>query len=86
MPNEELIILKKSEAEDFFLRCLQKHEENKRREADMSSFTINQVAKKLHRHHSTIKKLVKTGQLYATSDGRIPTIELNRYMAGQTKI
>jgi len=42
--------------------------------------TINQVANRLKMAHATIKKLVKTGQLKATADGKITEKALNEYL------
>lgn len=38
---------------------------------EMRLYTINQVAKKLGMSHSTIKKLVNSGELQSTRNGRI---------------
>ena len=84
MPNEELILLTKSEAKELILGVLREYDESKQ-PVNMQSYSINQAAKKLHRHHSTIKGLIKSGQLKATSDGRITMVELNRYLAGISK-
>ena len=49
----------------------------------MKLYSINQVALRLGRHHSTIKKLVKTGRLLSTNDGRIPETAIEDYLKGQ---
>jgi hypothetical protein len=55
--------------------------EKDQQEDGSRTFSINQVAKNLHRSHTTIKKLVMSGQLKTTSDGRrITAHELNCYL------
>lgn len=43
-------------------------------------FTINEVAKRLGRAHSTIKKLISQGILRTTADGRISEKAINDYL------
>jgi len=47
--------------------------------------SINQVAKRLGRKHATIKRLVVTGAIKATSDGRITEDNLSIYLKQQTR-
>ncbi|MCX6257952.1 MAG: helix-turn-helix domain-containing protein [Bacteroidia bacterium] len=42
--------------------------------------TINQVAKRLNRGHTTIKKLIAHGVLKSTPDGRITEAALTEYL------
>lgn len=42
--------------------------------------TINEVAKKLNRSHSTVKKMALAGIFPLTKDGRILTSDLNKYL------
>jgi hypothetical protein len=43
-------------------------------------YTINEVAKRLHRAHNTIKKLVSQGLLRTTPDGLISEKAINDYL------
>ena len=84
---EIAVLYQKEELKAIIKECLSEHEaETMDKVSEIKSFSINQVAKKLGRHHSTIKKLVKTGQMNATSDHRITSAEINRYLAGIQKI
>ena len=43
-------------------------------------FTINKVAKRLKKSHATIKKLIHSGHLQATSSGLIPEWTIQEYL------
>lgn len=80
---EIAMIYQKDELKAIIKECLSEHEaETADKVSEIKSYSINQVAKKLGRHYSTIKKLIKTGQLKTTSDKRITLAELNKYLAG----
>jgi IS30 family transposase len=83
---EIAVIYQKEELKAIIKECLTEHEaETADKVSEIKSYSINQVAKQLGRHHSTIKKLIKTGQIVSTSDHRITQAELNRYLAGCKK-
>jgi IS30 family transposase len=83
---EIAMIYRKEELKAIIKECLIEHEtESAEKVSEIKSYSINQAAKQLGRHHSTIKKLIKTGQIVATSDHRITLAELNRYLAGCKK-
>jgi hypothetical protein len=44
------------------------------------SYTINRVARRLHLAHATVKKLVASGVLKSTPDGRITELHLQEYL------
>ncbi len=61
---------------------LEVKKELKQQVDENTTYSINKVAKELHRSHTTIKKLVMSGQIKTTIDGRrITAAELNRYLA-----
>jgi len=43
-------------------------------------YSINQVAKMLNKKHETIKRLILTGVIKGTADGKISQQNLNEYM------
>ncbi|MCX6257945.1 MAG: helix-turn-helix domain-containing protein [Bacteroidia bacterium] len=66
------------EFENVVKRCLTEHECTKT--ISHKLLTINQVAKRLNRGHTTIKKLIAHGVLKSTPDGRITEIALAEYL------
>jgi IS30 family transposase len=83
----EIAILKKEELKSIIKECLSEHEaEAADKASEIKSYSINQTAKQLGRHFSTIKKLIKTGQLKSTSDNRITLAEINKYLSGINKV
>jgi hypothetical protein len=80
---EIAMVYKKDELKEIIKEALSEHAaKSADKDAEVKSYSINQVAKKLGRHHTTIQKLIKTGQLKSTSDKRITMAELNKYLAG----
>ncbi|HLO59015.1 MAG TPA: helix-turn-helix domain-containing protein [Bacteroidales bacterium] len=80
---EYVALYNKEELESIIMKCLDRHQSESQKKLDQSTtFTINQVAKKLRRHHTTIKKLVKTGRIPVTNDNRITQLALNEYLSG----
>ena len=66
------IVLEKAES-----RKVEKELEKKQSE---NLYTINQVARRLGRAHSTIKKLASSGVLRTTPDGLISEKAINEYL------
>ena len=72
IPDNEFKNLIRSSLADF--------DQQKKKEGDVTLFTINQVAKMLHKSHSTVKKLVERGILKATRDNRLTETAINDYL------
>jgi hypothetical protein len=49
------------------------------------SHTVNHVAQRLHLAHATVKKLVETGVMRSTPDGRITELQLQEYLHANSK-
>lgn len=78
------VLYEKEELKAIIKECLSEHQKEKAHELDeLTTYSINQVAKMLSRSHPTIKNLVISGKISATNDGRITQAELNRYLSGK---
>ncbi len=76
----EIVLTTKSELAGIIHQVLNEREAADQKKANLKSLTIYQVAKRLGRAHSTVKKYVETGLLKSTLDGRIPETELERFL------
>ena len=73
-------IIAKSDLADAVFIALRKFELEKEKKLNLKSLSVHQVAKKLGRADATIKKYVEQGLISTTKDGRIPEIELERFL------
>lgn len=80
MPEIIVVQLQKSELMEFFLDALEEHERRKNQGKPEPIYTINQVAKRLHLSHSTVKSRIHSGMIKTTLDGRIPESAINEYL------
>jgi response regulator of citrate/malate metabolism len=77
---ETILITSKKELAQTIREVLDEKERENSMRSKTQSFTINQIAKKLGRAHTTIKRFVEAGVLKTTLDGRIPETELQRFI------
>jgi len=77
---EAILITSKKELAETLREVLDEKEREHLMKAKTQSFTVNQIAKKLGRAHTTIKRFVESGKLKATLDGRILETELERFL------
>lgn len=73
----------KMEIAETLKKVLKEHDSEKEKKENLKSLTIYQVAKQLGRAHATVKKYVAQGLLKTTKDGRIPEVELERFLNDQ---
>lgn len=76
----------KKEFKSILIEAMAEFEQNKLLELKEKKekeilYTINEVAKRLRRGHSTIKKLVAQGILRTTPDGMISEKAINDYLS-----
>lgn len=76
----ELIITTKQDLSSVIEAVLIKHDERNKAKQPERIYTINYVAKKLGKHHATIKKLVDIGTIRSTKSGLIPESAINDYL------
>jgi hypothetical protein len=62
---------------------LSEYDKEKSHLSDDRCYTVNQVAKRLKKAHSTVKKLCQEGHLKSTSSGTIPEWAINEYLGKQ---
>jgi hypothetical protein len=74
MDIKEIIV----EIENVVKRCLTEHDG--KATAGHKLLTINKVAKRLSRGHTTIKKLIAHGVLKSTQDGKVTEAALAEYL------
>jgi|JFJP01.1.fsa_nt_gi ParB-like chromosome segregation protein Spo0J len=77
---ETILITSKTELAQTLREVLAEREVAREKATRTKSLTIHQVAKRLGRADSTIKKFVVNGTLKTTIDGRIPEVELERFL------
>ena len=87
MLGKDIIFTNSSELKKAFFEWHLEMEEQKASVAsEEKSLSINQVAKRLGRAHSTIKKMIKDDTLKPTSDEkRITEASLNSYLQNNKK-
>ncbi len=73
---ESLVITTKKDLEDALNEMLNRRDAQTK---NFESHTINKVAKRTGRAHTTIKRFVESGLLKTTSDGRILETEVKRF-------
>jgi excisionase family DNA binding protein len=76
MPKEEVRVL----IQDAVKTSLANYELSKRLESGDHLYTVNQIAKRLHKSHSTIKKLILEGYISVTKSGLISESAINEYL------
>jgi hypothetical protein len=83
--NESFNPFSKEDLKKVVLEGLRAYDEQKSNpESAMKTFSINELAIKLKRSHDTIKKLIKSGYLLTTADGkRILATSVNSYLKNQ---
>jgi len=77
---ETILITSKTELAKTINQVMDERELKRSKKANLNSLTIHQVAKRLGRAHATIKKYADAGLLKTTKDGRIPEVELERFL------
>jgi len=68
--------------EKAVIRGLEAFEAKRKRLENIKLFTINEVAKRLHKSHSTIKKLCSSGIIRTTKSGLIEESSIEEYLHG----
>ena len=86
MKSEILTTCSMEELKLVFIEGLKEYEAMKAASpSNDATFSINQVAKRLRRSHSTIKRLIETGLLKTTTDQRrVSAFSLNEYLRTNT--
>lgn len=81
---EKIIVLTETEAKNMLQNAVRDgltlFEQEKAKGNNEKLMSINKVAKRLGKSHSTIKKLIKNGLLKATSDMQISEKAVNNYL------
>lgn len=81
----DMIFLPVTQAEEILekavVRGLELFEAKRKRLEGVKLLTINQVAKRLHKSHSTIRKLCKNGTIHTTASGLIEESAIERYLS-----
>ncbi len=77
----EIIITTKSELAAVIIDVLDKRDAAQKAKENLNSLTINQVAKRLGRANATVKKMINSRKIKVTKDGRIPEVELEKFMS-----
>ena len=82
MKSEIVTTYSSEDLEAIIIASLKKYEAMKAAlPSNEETFSINQVAKRLGRSHSTIKRLIETGLLKTTTDQRrVSAFSLNEYL------
>lgn len=76
----KIVTYEPDELKSLIKSALNEFENEKSEQGQIALYTVNQVAKKIHRAHATIKKLIKQGYLKTTKDGLIPEASINEYL------
>ena len=61
-------------------RQFERWEQEERQRRGVKCYTINAIAKRLGKNHSTIKKMVKSGLIKSTKSGLITEQGINEYL------
>jgi tetrahydromethanopterin S-methyltransferase subunit F len=69
-----------SEMKDVIIEALKEHDEDKKKNATIESYSIHYAAKLLGRSDRTVVGLVRKGIIKATKDNRILSTELENYI------
>lgn len=90
MEKQEIMILERDQVEKLIksnvIAAMKQFEQEKNNaESQSVTYTINQVAKRLGRSHTTISKLVKIGVLKVTQDNQILAWSLDEYLKLKNK-
>jgi len=80
---EAIFQLTKNELTAALNQVLDERELQRVKKENLKSLTIHQVAKRLGRAHATIKKYVDSELLKTTKDGRIPEVELEKFLESE---
>lgn len=82
----EMIFLPADQAEEVLKKAvitgLEAFEAKRKRLEDVRLLTINEVARRLHKSHSTIKKLCLSGTIKTTKSGLIEESSIEEYLRG----
>ncbi len=78
----EIILTTKMELHNEIIAALQDFDKIKSKGQPQKLYSINNVAKKLGKAHSTVKKLVSAGIIKTTKSGLISENALNEYLNG----
>jgi IS30 family transposase len=76
MPEDVMI----DRIEKAIQRQFEHRDQEERRRISEKCYTINAVAKRLGRNHSTIKKMVRSGLIKSTKNGLITEVAINDYL------
>lgn len=76
----EFIVVPKGELRNEIIDALKEFEVIKTKSQPSKLWYINQVAKRLGKHHSTIKRLVEKGVIHSTVDGKISEEAVEKYL------
>lgn len=77
---DAILITSEEQLDKALNRVLDKREAARERKGQIKSVTIHKAARQLGRADATVKKLVMAGILKTTIDGRIPELELERFL------
>lgn len=72
--------ISESDLKSIIRSTLVDFENEKNQNLEIQLYTINQVAKKLGKAHSTIKKMIEKGVLKATKDNLLSESTINEYL------
>ena len=82
----DMIFLPADQAEEILKKAvingLEAFEAKRKRLEDVKLLTINEVARRLHKNHLTIKKLCLSGTIRTTKSGLIEEIAIEEYLQG----
>ncbi len=86
IPMLDMIFLPASQAEEILekavLKGLEAFEIRRKRLEDVKLLTINEVARRLHKSHATVKKLCLSGVIKTTKSGLIEESSIEEYLRG----
>ncbi len=87
MQNDIMTFCSRDELKNLFIEGMREYEAQKAAQiAIEQTFSINEVAKRLHRSHATIVKLIRESVLETTSDQRrVKASSVNDYLKNNTK-
>ncbi|MFA5971760.1 MAG: hypothetical protein WC780_05375 [Lentimicrobiaceae bacterium] len=87
MQNEIMTFCSRDDLKNILIEGIKEYEAQKAALiAIEQTFSINEVAKRLHRSHATIVKLIQEGVLETTSDKRrVKAISVNDYLISNNK-
>lgn len=75
-----VIVTTESQLEEIVERVMRRIQQENNQGKPELIYTVNQVAKRLHLSHSTVKNRIQSGMIKTTLDGRIPESAINEYL------